>query len=213
MPDIIPVEYLNRELPEDATNENNALANAVTRASNLVNTWMPNYLPWDEYDEDSDDEFTLNVPDEIAHYTTEIAKTLYWMGVSQISRDGEEREKHQSWLNFYKAELATLEIEPVLNNVTVSLDSNGYQLIARNQNILTHNAYITSASTNIWNLGTHFFIVKGSVVDQDDYQHDGWYLDGSTYVDDLEGTLYYYRSYRRDTKDYMKSFKDSWGNN
>lgn len=63
-----------------------------------------------------------------------------------------------------------------------------------------------------WNLGTHFKIIKGSLIDNDDYFTDGWYLDASSYKDTIEGTLHYWRSYRNDGKDYMRTFKNNWSN-
>ena len=65
----------------------------------------------------------------------------------------------------------------------------------------------------VWNLGTHFHIVKGGTIDNEDYFSDGWYLDASSYKSTLEGTLHYFRSYRNDGKDYMRTFKNSWNNN
>lgn len=63
-----------------------------------------------------------------------------------------------------------------------------------------------------WNLGTHFTICKGDYIDSEDYFNDGWYLDASSYKSTIEGTLHYWRSYRNDGKDYMRTFKNKWGN-
>ena len=63
-----------------------------------------------------------------------------------------------------------------------------------------------------WNLGTHFQIIKGSAIDTEDYFTDGWYLDASDYKSTIEGTLHYWRSYRNDGKDYMRTFKNSLSN-
>ena len=62
-----------------------------------------------------------------------------------------------------------------------------------------------------WNLGTHFQIIKGSSIDNDEYFSDGWYVDASSYKSTIEGTLHYFRSYRNDGKDYMRTFKTGWG--
>lgn len=72
---------------------------------------------------------------------------------------------------------------------------------------------MASEHNPVWNLGTHFNIVRGNCIgDNDDYFNDGFYLDASQYKSTIEGTLHYWRSYRNDGRDYMTSFKNSWGN-
>lgn len=208
---IIPVEYLDNVLPEDADNQMDRQTNAVTMATAFVNTYASHYLPFDGYSVttgsgDEDDTYTINAPNVIAQICTQVAIAFYFLSTDQVMRDGEERQLWNATLDRYKEGLRDIEIEPDEYQVTVSLDSEGYQLIARNQNIIPNTAFITSGSSNIWNNGEHFYIRKGQL-DADDYYFDGWYLDGSNEKDDLEGTLTYYRSYRRDGKDYMKSYK------
>jgi hypothetical protein len=65
---------------------------------------------------------------------------------------------------------------------------------------------MASEQDNVWNNGQHFRIVKGSILDSDDYLADGWYLDASSYKGEIEGTLHYYRSFRNDGRDYMRQY-------
>lgn len=71
---------------------------------------------------------------------------------------------------------------------------------------------MSSEDVTAYNLGRHFTIIKGGCIDSDQYYGDGWYLDASSYKNEVEGTLHYWRSYRNDGKDYMRSFKNSWDN-
>ncbi len=59
---------------------------------------------------------------------------------------------------------------------------------------------------NVWNIGQHFRIIKGSLLDSDKYLYDGWYLDASGYKGTIEGTLHYFRSFRKDGRDYAASY-------
>lgn len=211
---IIPVIHLAKFLPSDANDSHGYMTTSVTEASAFVNTWTSRrYEEWDDYEEDSDDEYTLNAPREITQICTSIAKHMYFMNTGYVQRDGSEEMDHEARIDYYRGILEKIDVRPTRHELVLSLDSDGYQLIARNQNILTHKAKIvtlTSAGTNVWNLGKHFWILKGGLIDAEDYFNDGWYVDGSTYKDELEGTLTYYRSYRNDGKDYMMSYKTSW---
>lgn len=232
---IIPIEYLDRELPEDATDVDGALTNAVTEATAFVNTWTSrNYLEWEEYSTEEEEgagasssssssssstdasiagpeTYIINAPREIARICLQVAKIMYWQGQGQISRDGEEDEKLEARLEYYRQLLEKIEISPVKKNVSISLDTNGCQLIGRNQNVVPWSSYVISATTNIWNQGEHWTIRKGGLYDDEYY--DGWYFDASNYTSTMEGTLYYWRSYRRDTKDYMRVMKNDWNTN
>lgn len=207
---IIPVAYLAKVLPSDALDTNSEQTNAVTEASAFVNTWTSkHYETWDSYT--GTDPYTINAPSEIEYITRQVAKHMYYMNIGSVQRDGAEEEDHEARIEYYRKLLEKISIKPTEHSVAVSLDSEGYQLIAQNQNILTHKAKIDSGSSNIWNLGKHFWIKKGSAIDAEDYLIDGWYLDGSNYTSTLEGTLYYWRSYRNDSRDYMGTYVNKWG--
>jgi hypothetical protein len=226
---IIPVQWLDDALPEDATDAFGALTNAVTQASAFCNTWATHYLEFEactltgtdsvagadsssSSSEADDDDWTINAPIEIAYMCLDIAKAIYWQNQGQVYRDGSEQETWTGILDGYRERLGKIEIAPTRHSVTISLDSKGYQLITRSPhyNILTHNAYITSATTNVWNLGRHYQIVRGACIDVMTYFTDGWYLDCRTYTN-VEGTLYYYRTYRKDLIDYFKTFRNDLG--
>ncbi|MBU2177661.1 MAG: hypothetical protein KJ556_21425, partial [Gammaproteobacteria bacterium] len=218
-----------------ATDVDSALTNAVTEATAFVNTWTSrNYLEWEAYSTQAeegagasssssssstsgdgsradDTTYTINAPNEIARICLQVSKIMYWQGQGHISRDGEEDEKLEGRLEYYRQLLEKIEISPVKKDVTISLDTNGCQLIGRNLNIIPWNSYVVSASTNMWNQGEHWTIRKGGTYDDEYY--DGWYFDASNYTDTMEGTLYYWRSYRKDTKDYMRFVKEDWNTN
>lgn len=210
---IIPTDHLEKVLPSDANDTLSAITNAVTEASAFVNTWTSkHYETWDDYTAGSNDTYTFGAPREIVRICTQVSKHMYYLNVGSITRDGAEDVDHENRLEYYRDILEKIDVKPTEHNTTISLDSEGYQLIAQNQNILTHKAKIDSGSSNIWNLGIHFFVVKGSAIDSDDYLMDAWYLNGSSYSSTLEGTLYYWRSYRNDGKDYMMTHVNKWGN-
>ncbi len=214
---IIPVVNLAKVLPSDATDTNSEQTWAVTEASAFVNTWTSkHYETWDAYTSTD----TLNAPREICYITTQIAKHMYYHNIGSVTRDGAEDVDHEARIEYYRDLLSKIDVKPTQHELTVDLDDDGYQLIARNQNILTHRGHIAEATGQssssssestqtgtIWNIGKHFYIIKGGLIDAYNYWNDGWYLDASTYVSTLSGTLYYWRSYRRDGKDYMESYK------
>jgi hypothetical protein len=215
---IIPTTHLEKRLPADASDKLGAITDAVTMASALVNTFTSRrYETWDEYTEASDDEYTLNAPQEIVHITTQVATHLYWLNVGEVVREGEGVDR-EARIDYYKKMLEDpkFAIKPTKHTQTVSLDTNGYQLIgSRNQNILTHKAYVVSLDSDgdyQWNLGEHFLIIKGGLIDIDEYWNDGWYIDAATHKDTLEGTLHYWRSYRNDGGDYAMTYKTGWDN-
>lgn len=210
---IIPTAYLAKVLPSDALDTNEEQTNAVTEASAFVNTWTSrHYETWEAYTDNGGGSYTINAPSEIEYVTRQVAKHMYYMNIGSVMRDGAEDVDHERRIEYYRVLLETIDVKPTQHSTAVSLDSEGYQLIAQNENILTHKAKIDSGSSNIWNLGKHFWIKKGSIIDTDDYLTDGWYLDGSTYASTLEGTLYYWRSYRNDGRDYMMTYLTTWGN-
>lgn len=226
---IIPVSWLDDALPEDATDAHDALTNAVTQASAFCNTWAMHYLEFEactlksigagagndsssSSSEDDDEDYTINAPMEIAYACLDISKAIYWQNQGQVFRDATEQKTWSDILDGYRDRLQNIEIAPTRHSLAISLDSKGFQLIGRSPhyNILTHNAYITSATTNIWNLGRHYQIVRGACIDVTTYATDGWYLDARTYTT-LEGTLYYYKTYRKDLIDYFRTFRNDLG--
>ena len=217
---IIPVSYLAKVLPSDATDTNSEQTNAVTEASAFVDTWTSkHYEPWDDYTGTS----TLNAPREICYITTQLAKHMYYMNIGSTQRDGAEDVDHEARIEYYRNLLTNIDVKPTEHTLTINLDDDGYQLIARNKNILTCRGYIgpiaensssssdgTEDSDVVWNLGVHYFIRRGSSIDTQEYWNDGWYVDGTTYKDSLSGVLHYWRSYRNDGKDYMATYKTGW---
>lgn len=196
---IITTTQLSNELPTGYTTAQ--LTTAVNEASRLVNTWCIHYEEWPESTE------TPDSPYEIQRACIEIAKTLFFLAIGQQDRDGEEGDKLGDTLKYYEGYLKTIEVEPEIISVAISLDSNGVQLIARNQNILRYHpkCKVVSGLTNIWNQGWHWDIRKG--IYTDDEQLDGWYFDAETYEDTIEGTLHYARSWRNDGLDYQKYWR------
>lgn len=209
---IIPVSYLAKVLPSDALDSNSEQTNAITEASAFVNTWTSkHYESWEAYTDNGDDTYTINAPSEIVYVARQVAKHMYFMNIGSVQRDGAEEVDHEQRIEYYRNLLEKIQVKPTEHTLSISLDSDGYQIIAQRQNILTHKANIVSGSTNVWNLGKHFRIIKGSAIDSDDYLMDGWYLDGSNYASTLEGTLHYWRSYRNDGRDYMATFVNRLG--
>ena len=196
---IITTTQLSDELPTGYTSAQ--LTNAVNESSRLVNTWCIKYEEWPESTD------TPDAPYEIQRACIEIAKALFYLGINQQDRDGEEGDKHGDTLKYYEGYLKTIDVAPEILSVAISLDSNGVQLIARNQHILRYHpkCRVESDTTNIWNQCWHWDIRKG--VYTDDEQLDGWYFDAETYEDTIEGTLYYARSWRNDGLDYQKYWR------
>ena len=198
---IITTTQLSGELPTGYTTAQ--VLNAVTEASRLVNTWCINYEEWPDESE------SVDAPDEIQRACIEIAKALFFLATGAQDRDGEEADLHGDTLKYYEGYLKTIEVNPEILHGTIDLDSNGVQLLARNQHILVYHpeCRIESAASppDIWNQDYHFEIRKGT--DATDEYLDGWYLDAETYEDDIEGTIYFARSWRNDGLYYQKYCK------
>jgi hypothetical protein len=238
---IIPVSYLAKVLPSDATDSNSEQTNAVTEASAFVNTYTSkHYETWDGYTGTST--YTLHAPREICYITTQLAKHMYYMNIGSVVRAGSEDVDREARVEYYRNMLEKIDVKPTQHMIEISLDDRGYQLIARNQNILTHKGHIDSATgissssgsssssassdsdssddevatttvtSTVWNLGKHFYIIKGGCIDAEEYWNDGWYLDASTYKDSISGYLYYWRSYRNDGRDYIASYRNDRDN-
>jgi hypothetical protein len=197
---IISTTNLSSELPSD-TNAN-ALTDAVNQGSNLTQTWATHYEWFPDHASN-----VIAAPDEIGRACIEICKAIYWMRVGHVYRDSQEISTWQDVLDYYKKYPGEIELEPEESTVTIGLNSDGVQLIARNQHILPYHpscrvVSTAAPTTTIWNLGYHWTIRKGN--DAEDEFLDGWYLDAEQYKSTIEGTLYYYWSFRSDSLDYLK---------
>lgn len=200
---IIPEEYLVRELSDDVEEGDLQFTAAVDNASIFCNTHATHYEAWPDYT-GSAGAYTIVAPSEIQRVCTEIAKIYYQQIQGRVSRDGKESESLMDQLKSYKDMLMKIDIRPTISSVAISLNSDGVQLIARNQNILRFHpsCRVTSDASNIWNQLYHWDIRRG--LDAEDEQIDGWYFDAETYKDTIEGTLYYARSWRNDGLDYQR---------
>ena len=205
---IIGRPQLDQWLEYDFDNEV-AANRAIRTASNLTNTWAVHYLPFPDATDNGDGSFTTNAPDEIVDYCTEIAYYQYRKIIGHIDRDDLGRNQDTIRLKQIHEELKKIIIEPLIRSVTISLNSNGVQLLERNTAILPAHpqSRVDSGTTNIWNREEHWIIRKGQFEDQQEHT-DGWYLDAESYEDEIEGTLYYAKSWRNDGYDYHR-FQDS----
>jgi len=201
---IIPVAYLDRELPSDSDDTNSAETNAILEATDFCNTHADKYDRWPAHTDNGDGTYVINAPRQVQRICTEVSKAMFWMGQGQINRDGTEDTTWEEVLNFYEDKLNKLSVEPTIYSVAISLDGNGVQLLARNQNILPYHteSKVTSLTTNIWNQGYHWNIRRG--LDADDEYTDGWYFDAEQYSSSIEGTIYFARSWRADGLDYLR---------
>lgn len=214
---IIPVEYVDDWL-YDATDEDGKQTDAIYEATAFVNTYAIHYEDFDAYTTttgsgDEEDTYTINAPRVIEHITKNVAVAIYHLSIAETWRNSDERIYWEERKKSYAEMLKEIEIQPEWYSATVSLDSNGYQLLETNKHIIPWTAYIESASSNVWNNGEDFYVVKGPLNDSDSYRYESWYLDGSNESSDLEGTIYYERSFRNDGRDYMKRMKTGWNHN
>lgn len=197
---IISTTNLSAELPSDISST--ALTDAVNQGSELTQTWATRY---DRFPDHATN--VITAPQEIGRICLEICKAIYWQRVGQVYRSANELTTWQDVLDHYKKYLGEIELEPAESTVTISLNSDGVQLIARNQHILPYHpscrvTSIAGATTKFWNRGYHWTIRPGN--DSDSEFLDGWYFDAEQYKSTIEGTLAYYRSYRNDGLDYLK---------
>lgn len=196
---IIATATLTAELPSDA--DGTAAAAAIARASDLTNAWSVKYYDWPESTE------TVDAPDTIKFICLQIAKACYYQYVGETHRDGNETETWSDYLDGRRKELESIDVKPEILSTTISLDSNGVQLLGRSMAILTEHpeCRVVSDSSNVWNQWYHWYIRRGN--DSDNEQFDGWYLDAESYKNSIEGTLYYARSWRNDGLDYQRYYK------
>ena len=195
---IIPVAYLGNELPTGSADTNSEETNAIKQATDFIHAYATHYDLFPDYSGSAP-----VAPDYIVRTCIEVAKAYYWMNRGQVYRAGTEQQAWDTVLDRYRKELRTVDILPTISSVTIELDSNHVQLIARNQNILRHHPQcrVVGLTTGIWNQGHHWDIRRGE--DPDSEQLDGWYLDAD-YGYSVEGTLYYARSWRNDGVDYQR---------
>ena len=110
---IIPDLHLERVLPSDANNRQNAISNAVTEASAFVNTWTSkHYETWDAYIEGDNDSYTFGAPREIVRICTQVAKHMYYLNVGSVVRDGAEEVDHEERLEYYRNVLEKIDVKP-----------------------------------------------------------------------------------------------------
>ena len=198
---IIPVSYLQREMPDDVDDSDGFLTSAINEATEFCNTHAVNYELWPDYTGSS----TVVAPEPIPRMCKQIAKLFYYQSTSRITSDGLENQDINEELALYSQRLKTIDIQPTLYSASISLNSDGVQLIGRNMNILPDHlsSRVVSGSSNIWNKGFHWVIRKGN--DSEDEYLDGWYLDADTYKNEIEGTLYYARSWKNNWLDYLRN--------
>lgn len=203
MSTIISTTHLGQLLK--GTLDNTTATAVVEAATSFVNTNALRYHPFDTIADDG----TTQAPAIIVMYCKEIAKTMYLQAIGQTKRDGNETEDLQDVLDYYQDKLrdTKFQIEPAIIAKTISLNSNGSMLIARGQEILTYHPLcrVESADSpqNEWNQDEHWHIRRGTTDDESEFS-DGWYFDAETYKDDIEGTLYYARSFRNDGWDRIR---------
>jgi len=195
---IISVAHLTAELPSDAENSNDEKTKAVSQASSFVDTWSNKYYPWDDYDESSGE---AEAPYMIVRLCLDIAKAMYYEAVSEMTRGGDERDALSLFLADKRTELKEIDIKPELKSKTIALDSNDAMLIKRFTHVIPQTAYVTSASDGVWNAGSDWWISRGGRNDDEYYNEWYFYASGS----DVEGTLYYYRTFRSDGVDYSRA--------
>ena len=199
---LITIEYFQKELDDSASNENGLLTKAINRATASINTWSSRkYDPFESFDVTNN---TPLAPDDIIAICIEIAKAYYFLSLGEVSRAGEEKAYWKTLLNDYKKDIQEIDISPVWKDQTISLNTYDNMLIGTQtaslqfHRVIPHNAYVLSGATAIWGKETHWTITKGYVYE--DEHPDGWYF--RALDSDVEGTLYYMRSYRKDGKDY-----------
>lgn len=206
---IVPVSYLTRELPSDASDSDGLITGAIIEAGQFVNTWAKQYEQWPDYTDNGGGSYTINAPREISRICTQIAKLLYYQAIGRVDRDGLEDERNDKRMEGYKVLLGEIEVSPTVYNLTINLNSDGTQLIARNQKILRYHPLCRIEShtspANITYQGQDWDIRQGGTFDSE--YADGWYLDSLGNDDLIEGTLYYARSWRNDNKDYIRFWR------
>lgn len=199
---IVSINMLSNRLPGVAASSDLTLA--VNRASGFVNTWAIRYDPFDDYQESPED---ILAPAEIGGICLEVAESEYYLEIGQVERDGNDSFTWSDFKDLKKEELKTINIEPTWETQTISLNSDNVMVIGSRSTtggmwprIIPGTAQVIDGS-NVWARMDDWIIRKGGCYD--DEWPDAWYLDvnrGSS----VAGTLRYMRSYRNDTRDYMK---------
>jgi hypothetical protein len=204
---IIPVSMLENFLPADAENNNTELSNAVNSASGHVNSWTSNkYDTWDNYNETNG---KPRAPFNIVDYTLKIAKVIFQQNTNSVSRGGDDDP--DELLKTYEDALKIIQVPPSFIDQTISLDSNGSQIIGSRTTttgkwtrVVPADSHITSGGSSVYVYNDDFWINKGG--DYDNEYTDAWYLRTNT-GSSVEGTLSYRRTYRNDMHDYLTYMK------
>jgi hypothetical protein len=192
---IINVEYLRKELNDDATNDNNLLEKAVKRGSNFVNSYTAKkYYPFDNYDVVNDE---VKAPDLIISICVEVAKVYYNLSLSMTNREGEEIVFWQSMLKNLQKQLTDINISPDWIIETISLDTENRMILG--SSLMTNNNFqVVPYHASIIN-GTENFILN------DDFSiiniGNLWYLQ-SLNNSSLNGNIHYMRTYKNTGEDY-----------
>jgi hypothetical protein len=209
---IISTSMLSARLPGTATSTH--LTDAVNRASAFVNTWAINYDPFDDYQESPE---AILAPQDIGEICLEVGVAMYYKARGQITHDGLIDETIDGQLLRKRTELKEIQIEPTWSTQTISLNSDNVMVIGSRTTtggmwprIIPFTAQVISANgdaTTQWVQPDDWEIVRGG---DNKFNNSGssqfpdaWYFvvdSGSS----VEGTLRYMRTWRNDTRDYMR---------
>ena len=199
---IVSIDMLSNRLP--GVEASSDLTLAVNRASGFTNTWAIHYDPFDDYQESPEE---ILAPAEIGSICLEVAEAEYYLEIGQVERDGNDSFTWSDFKDIKKEELKTINVEPTWETQTISLNSDNVMVIGSRSTtggmwprIIPGTAQVIDGS-NVWARMDDWVIRKGGYYD--DEWPDAWYLDvnrGSS----VSGTLKYMRTYRNDTRDYMK---------
>jgi len=199
---IISVSQLDAQLPSDANDDNGDITDAVNRSSGFINTWTSrHYDSWDDYDSTAS---AVRAPEEIVYQCLEVGKAMYFQGIGQNTRNGEEVAFWKDMIESYKAELQIIKVAPTWEEQTISLNSNNAMIIGNRNGggtwtrVLPFRSNVVSDASNVWTLPGDWIICEGGRYD-DEYR-DAWYFYAES--SSVEGTLRYMRTYRNDSLDY-----------
>jgi hypothetical protein len=203
---IISTALLSKELPKDAVSDEEHLTTAVAQASSFVDTWTSNhYDPFDDYTTSEGTE-TFPAPQAIVRECLEVAKAIFWMGVGQVFRDGEEKSSWQDFLDNKETSLSKIKVNPEWKSQAISLNSSNAMVIGARSTagfwprIIPHTAQVVSGESNVWLKPDDWYIQQGG--EHEDEYSDAWYLYAAS--SSVEGTLRYMRTHRNDGFDYAR---------
>ncbi len=207
---IISIAMLQDELPTDASDSNNEITYAVNRGNSFVNTYAEAYEPFDDFTESPEE---VQAPPQIGRICLDASKAFYYLGIGEVSRDGNEVSFWNAVLygengnGGLKQQLKDIKIEPTWQTQNIRLDSNDAMVIGSRQSssgrfpkVIPYLANVNQGS-GVYNINDDFVIRRGG--NYDDEWRDAWYLEVQR-GDITGGTLQYLRSYRIDSFDYAK---------